>query len=378
MRAAWYFVLLCFAFAEDELKLAEPCDPEVCKLPDCRCSSTLIPGDLHPARTPQFVLLTFDDAVAVTNMPNYKRLLFGRKNSNQCPIGTTFFVSHEYTNYQLVNELYNEGFEIALHSISHMNQTYFENADYETLMREFSDQAELMAHFAALPIHDMQGVRMPFLQMAGNASFQMMKSAGLYYDISMPTISFTNPGMWPYTLDYASTQDCVIPPCPTASIPGVWVVPMISWTDLQGFPCGMADSCFSPPDGNDEHGWFRFIVENFERHYLGNRAPFPFYLHESYFRDRPGFEAAFIRFLDMINSMNDVFMVNAAEAIDWIRNPVPIGEYVNQPCRFFMQQRCRPSVCGPLTAPHKTELFWMAACNTCPRTYPWLGNPLGV
>lgn len=34
-------------------ELAGSCDPEKCRLPDCRCFSTEIPGDLAPSETPQ-------------------------------------------------------------------------------------------------------------------------------------------------------------------------------------------------------------------------------------------------------------------------------------------------------------------------------------
>lgn len=88
------------------------------------------------------------------------------------------------------------------------------------------------------------GVRLPFLQMAGNSSFQMMAAAGLTYDSSWPTIAYTDPALWPYTLNFKSTQDCIIPPCPNASIPGPWVMPMVSLTDLLGTPCAMLDTCF--------------------------------------------------------------------------------------------------------------------------------------
>lgn len=37
----------------EELPLAEECDKELCKLPDCRCSSIEIPGGLLPRDTPQ-------------------------------------------------------------------------------------------------------------------------------------------------------------------------------------------------------------------------------------------------------------------------------------------------------------------------------------
>lgn len=106
----------------------------------------------------QFVVVTFDDAVNVNNMFSYRSLVYNRINSNGCKAGVTFFVSHEYTDYTLVNELYNQGYEIALHSISHVaNQEYWRDASNETLMREFGDQKIQIAHFANISIDSIHG-----------------------------------------------------------------------------------------------------------------------------------------------------------------------------------------------------------------------------
>ncbi|KAL0860476.1 hypothetical protein ABMA27_009857 [Loxostege sticticalis] len=386
MRWSWFLLSLLAVAAmaedsseeEDFLPLAEECDPETCRLPECRCSSTSIPGNLSPRNTPQFVMVTFDDAVNIINIQTYREVLYGRTNINDCPVGATFYVSHEYTNYQLVNELYNSGFEIALHSISHRTpQTWWQNATVEDMKLEFADQRLQMQQFGNIPRDAIRGLRKPFLQLSGNSTFQMMKESGITYDCSWPTISFIDPGMWPYTLDHASTQDCPIGPCPSASIPGTWVVPMISWRDLQNTPCSMADSCFFTPPLNDEDGWFRFIVGNFERHYLGNRAPFGFFVHEWYINNNPAIRRAFIRFLDMINNLHDVFMVNTNDVVEWVKNPVPVNEYARQQCRRPAHTQCFPSSCGPLSAPHTETSYWMTVCGTCPRNYPWVGNPLG-
>ncbi|XP_073960948.1 chitin deacetylase 8-like [Choristoneura fumiferana] len=363
----------------NELVLAEPCDEEACQLPNCRCSSTSIPGGLNPRNVPQFVLVTFDDNVNVINVQTYRNIMYGRVNTNSCPAGVTFFVNHEYTDYQITNELYNQGFEIALHSISHQTpQSYWAQATYDDMKLEFADQKIQMSHFANIPYEEIKGVRNPFLQMAGNSSFQVMADYDLLYDSTWPAQIDVNPGLWPYTLDYASTQDCVIPPCPTASIPGVWVLPMVAWLDLEGVPCAMVDSCFHVPNHEDEEAWFRFIVTNFERHYLGTRAPFPFYIHEWYLAIHPAVRRAFVRFMDMINNLNDVFMVNSHEVIDWVRKPIPIDEYKQKPCREFIRTTCPASNCGPLYSTHNQwSAFWMQICNVCPNVYPWLGNPLG-
>ncbi|XP_047519779.1 chitin deacetylase 8 [Pieris napi] len=377
MRLLVIFACVIAALAQ-ELPLAEECDAAKCKLPDCRCSGTDIPGGFEPHRIPQFVLLTFDDAVTVGNIETYRSLLVGRRNFNKCQIGTTFFVSHEYTDYRLLNELYSNGFEIALHSISHQSQDYFRNADKELLRKEFADQKTIITNFGAIPADSIQGIRMPFLQMAGNVSFEVMKEAGLRYDLSMPTTQFDYPGMWPYTLDYASTQDCISGPCPTASLPGLWAIPMVAWTDLAQFKCAMVDACFSSPADDDTEGWFRFIVQNFERHYLGNRAPFGFYVHEGPVRTRPGLRAALVRFLDMLSTINDVALVTPSELLDWVQNPVSLSDYLQKPCReVTLGRRCRPVTCVGLSSNHTQELLNLNNCLRCPRVYPWLGNPLG-
>lgn len=66
MRWSWLLPLCLVVLAaaqesdsseeEAALPLAEPCDPEACKLPNCRCSSTDIPGNLQARDTPQVKL----------------------------------------------------------------------------------------------------------------------------------------------------------------------------------------------------------------------------------------------------------------------------------------------------------------------------------
>jgi len=98
------------------------CDPKVCRLPDCFCGGRNVPGDLPRDQIPQFVLLTFDDAVNDLNAKFFKKL-FNKKrtNPNGCPIKATFYVSHEWTDYGQVQSLYADGHEIASHTITHSN-----------------------------------------------------------------------------------------------------------------------------------------------------------------------------------------------------------------------------------------------------------------
>lgn len=64
-------------------------------------------------------MLSFDDSITrLVYSEFWKPVLFDRKNPDGCHIGGTFFVQHEYTDYEIVNELYNKGFEIGSHSIT--------------------------------------------------------------------------------------------------------------------------------------------------------------------------------------------------------------------------------------------------------------------
>lgn len=94
-------------------------------------SGTAIPGQLEAAHVPQMIVLTFDDATTANkqtadNWDLYSKKLFGgdeRKNPNGCPIRATFYVSHQFNNnYQQTQKLWNDGHEIAVHSVTYVQQ----------------------------------------------------------------------------------------------------------------------------------------------------------------------------------------------------------------------------------------------------------------
>lgn len=76
-------------------------------------------GDMPVENVPQIVLLTFDDSVNDLNKQLYTDLFEkGRVNPNGCPISATFYVSHEWTDYSQVQNLYSDGHEMASHTVS--------------------------------------------------------------------------------------------------------------------------------------------------------------------------------------------------------------------------------------------------------------------
>ena len=65
------------------------------------------------------IMITFDGGVNKLNYKYYNDIFTKKRvNPNGCPIKGTFFMSHEYTDYQIVEKFYSDGHEMALGSIS--------------------------------------------------------------------------------------------------------------------------------------------------------------------------------------------------------------------------------------------------------------------
>ncbi|XP_017776469.1 PREDICTED: mediator of DNA damage checkpoint protein 1 isoform X4 [Nicrophorus vespilloides] len=350
-------------------KTAAKCRKDVCLLPDCSCGGKEIPGEMSVEQLPQIVLLTFDDSVNDLNKGLYSDLFEkGRVNPNGCPLSATFYVSHEWTDYSQVQNLYSDGHEMASHTVSH---SFGEQFSQKKWTREIAGQREILSAYGGVKLEDVRGMRAPFLSVGGNKMFKMLYDSNFTYDSSMP-IYENKPPSWPYTLDYKLFHDCMIPPCPTRSYPGVWEVPMVMWQDLNGGRCSMGDACSNPADSD---GVFKMIMKNFDRHYTTNRAPFGLFYHAAWFT-QPHHKEGFIKFMDTVNKMKDVFFVTNWQAIQWVRDPTPMSR-INQfqpfQCNYSDRpKRCNnPKVCNLW---HKSGVRYMRTCQPCPDIYPWTGN----
>lgn len=227
------------------LRAATVCDPLLCRPPACRCAAASLDEGRTPAdQIPQMVMLTFDDAVTALNYDYVQRAIAGRVNPDGCPAAATFFVSHEYTDYSKVHALWAQGHEIALHSITHNHLAdHWKRISVDGLVREFGEQLDIMEHFARIDRTEIRGMRLPLFELSGNNSFEALRRLGLEYDSSWPTQHYAAPGLWPYSLDYRTIQDCPIGRCPNASLADVWVNPILDWLDTEGNPCSMVDAC---------------------------------------------------------------------------------------------------------------------------------------
>ncbi|XP_071446328.1 chitin deacetylase 7-like [Hetaerina americana] len=205
---------------------------------------------------------------------------------------------------------------------------YWKDATVETLTNEFIGQRDILNMFSLIPIEAMKGTRAPFLQMAGDNTYQMLTENNLDWDCSWPTNQFTDPPMWPYTLDYTSNQECPIPPCPESTFPGKWVVPMVDWSSDDGIPCSMVDTC-------------------------------PL-------------------FLDYLATLPDVYIVSVSQMLEWVKSPTPISTLKELwKCWEIPEENCKKPRNCELIRQDNGETRYMSSCVTCPDVYPWLNNTSG-
>ena len=144
----------------------------------------------------------------------------------------------------------------------------------------------------------MAGFRAPFLALTENMYAALFLN-GFTYDLSWPSGKYTNPPLYPYTLDFRSIQDCPVGECPIMPYPGLWVIPNIDLMNKDGTVCGsMMDAC--DPLG-DEAAWYEILHRNFHYHYDSNRAPFGLHMHSAWFdKKSPDHMNALKKFLDYV------------------------------------------------------------------------------
>ncbi|OWF45317.1 hypothetical protein KP79_PYT12763 [Mizuhopecten yessoensis] len=291
-----------------------------CHLPDCFCSTFEHPIDRNDI--PQMVFFGFDDAVNEQVAKHYDFMFRrARTNPNGCPIGITLYISHRGTDYNTVKKYYKRGFELAVHSINHGK------IDTDSkLLQEARDQRTNIASLAGVPQDHIVGWRSPSLLTRGDAQFDILTELNYTYDVSMTyrRLNMQDPNPWPFTLDYGwpFTHTSCTPSCPRKRHNGFWEVPLNAMI-LNRFPCTYVDGCFRMPTSADDA--YRYVIDNFQSHYRGNRAPFGISMHATWFLHpftRDGLDMA-IR--DML-SHGDVYIVTVQQVLEWMKNPVKLSD----------------------------------------------------
>ncbi|XP_049275839.1 chitin deacetylase 1 [Rhipicephalus sanguineus] len=354
--------------------------------------STKPPGNLNVSDMPQFVMLTFDDAIREQNMEFYRKLLDpgrSRNRANGCNMAATFFVSAGYTDYSLVYEIHSVGSKIAIHSITHRdNLTYWRALDVAGWEAEFVGERDLLRDYALIPDEDVIGARAPYLESGNGSAYTMMRQNGFVYDSSLcidgsvlrehrgrqDALLPVHAGLRPIGLT------CAVPSCPSGIHRGLWLVPLNSYymtttSDGDGSrtivsSCNMPDACTPMPTSEAE--MLDFLRSNFELYYHTNRAPFPLFTHETWLWT-PGRRQGYLSFVNWLLTLEDVFVVAVAEVVRFMRDPKPLGEYMLASCSRASEFKRCPQVHACWFPDSPIEETWnLVGCRPCPENCPWL------
>lgn len=186
--AASFAVLLVSLLMQASGDPAKPCSPDTCKPPDCFCSGTKIPGNLSVSSIPQIVMISFDAAVNTNGFSLYEELFDGQfKNPNECNISATFFVSHEYTNYCMVQALYNQRHEIADNSISRrLPISWWKTATEKELIEEIVAMREILRKWGYVNPEDVKGFRAPYSRLVETQSSKLWQTRAFCTSLRCP------------------------------------------------------------------------------------------------------------------------------------------------------------------------------------------------
>ncbi len=277
------------------------------------------------------VIFTFDDALNDQNFDFYQRLFrAGRNNPNGCPISATFFVSHDWTDYEMVRKMYLDGHEIASHSITHkMPQSWWSRASYAELKEELEGQRNNIQRHANIPKKDIRGIRVPFLETGGDTQFALMREEGFEYDSSFIAGPYFEGDwrlpVWPYTLEFPpGLEFCDNHNCPKGNFSGIWEFPLNRWIGLDGKACPMVDACKTHNVDTKKQA-SDYLWKNFKRYYGKNRAPFGVNMHATWFKDEYKLEAM-DEFISSLSKMDDVYVVTLHQVVEWMRNPIKLNQ----------------------------------------------------
>jgi len=119
----------------------------------------------------------------------------------------TFYVSTDYTDYWLTQQLYAQGNEIAAHVpflpcykiTLRFNTLQTIDHPAQPNIAQINGSISAISTFGMIPRSDITGFRAPFLNFSME-TFQNVKDIGLKYECTNPITPLTAP--WPFTYDY--------------------------------------------------------------------------------------------------------------------------------------------------------------------------------
>lgn len=129
------------------------------------------------------------------------------KNPNGCPIRSTWFLQHTYTDYHCVQQWHSRGHEVADHTVNHVTPL---NANEILMLRQ------ILGHYSHINASEFVGYRSPFLE-TNTLTLDTLFNNKFLWDCSITLDAgngFISKGasnmMWPYTLDNGFASSCEV------------------------------------------------------------------------------------------------------------------------------------------------------------------------
>lgn len=304
------------------------CDETTCKAPSCRCASIAPPNGLTPETTPQFILITHDDAINPFSNKVVRSVIDTHTNPNGCNVPATWYTLQQGSDCATIKKLYDENSEIALHTVNHNRLLPNYQGGEEALKEEMFGVRKWLNEECGIPLEDLAGFRAPYL-INNPQTRKALAEEKILYDSSMIQafsqggLMSTAPGqrVFPFTMDRGIPIDCnwnyPDGQCngTTESYAGLWEVPLWELQNEAG------EHLFSmDPEGDV----FNIYKENFDMNYNNNRAPFGIFLHAPWFNDKN--TRALNQFMDYAMSLPDVWAITTRQLVEWMKNPVPASQ----------------------------------------------------
>jgi hypothetical protein len=305
------------------LTLLAPAAPgqDTARTVDVHPASAVAPENLSGSDLPQFILVTFDDGITSLAESFIQPVVGGLINPDGSKTPVTYFVTKVNTDPALATKRYQDGNELASHTVTH---TTGDQTTLEQWLWEMKEMNRFLVNDVGVPSNEIAGFRAPGL-ITNSSLWRAMERVGFTYDASLSEQLTVPRGVsrsldslvWPYTLQDGARSACLAQACPDTSLPGLWSIPLWTYYDSSGANLGSMD----PAVGYDS--LFSASLEYlFEKRYQGNRCPFGIYLHAGQLWS-PTRQAILRSFLEEKLKLPNVWMITMRGLIEWMRNPTP-------------------------------------------------------
>ena len=248
-----------------------------------------------------------------------------RKNPNGARISSTLYVTDHLTDYCAVRKLYEDGHELASHGLEYMAyQDLWRQANETVWMEQMAGQKRRIADELEIDISEIRGMRAPYFQPAGNVTFRVMANAGFEYDST--AIYYGNDKTWPITLDFKPWFDiCGVWPPPNECYPGLWEVPNKVLQGDSSTGCVFIHACES------FNATYALLNKTFYSHFNDPiKPPLSINLDTFWLLTNPFLVDALTQLIDDLLQLDDVYIVNTWQAIQWMKNPTALQNITDE------------------------------------------------